>query len=91
MRGASNHYQSMAGCGAGVVLILIDFGSKSIATVVNVPLEYAPVFRGCVEVQVHGIAWQVNMHYVWGANDNEPAALHALALHVNLFFCDRDI
>src|SRR6185437_16819810 len=31
------------------------------------------------------------MDYVWGTNDDESAALHALALHMDLFFCDRDI
>src|SRR4051794_34729450 len=31
------------------------------------------------------------MHYVWNSNDDDPAALHPLPLHVDLFFCDRDL
>jgi hypothetical protein len=32
---------------------------------VNVPLEYAPVFRRCVEVQVHGT-------FLWPAKEQGP-------------------
>src|SRR5438105_1305141 len=67
------------------------FGFKSITRSANVPLEYAPVFRGSVEVQVHGIARKVNMDYVRHANDDHATTLHTLPLNVDLFFGDRDI
>src|SRR5947199_1048678 len=67
------------------------FGFKSITRSANVPLEYAPVFRGSVEVQVHGIARKVNMDYVRHTNDDHATTLHTLPLNVDLFFGERDI
>src|SRR3954465_10403805 len=42
-------------------------------------------------MQVHGIPRKVHMDYIRRTNDDEPTALHSLALHMNLFLCDRDL